>query len=56
MSLVGRLAEVNMRAFDVRFQGIDGLGPIGACLILAGFSFIGAYPVSAWFLYVLFDV
>jgi hypothetical protein len=25
-----------VRAFDVRLQGINGLGPIGACLIRAG--------------------
>jgi hypothetical protein len=27
---------VKVRTFDVRFQGINGLGPIGACLIRAG--------------------
>jgi hypothetical protein len=34
---IGRhLADVKVRTFDVRFQGMNGLGPIGARLIQAG--------------------
>jgi hypothetical protein len=27
------LADLNARAFDVRFQGMNGLRPIGNCVI-----------------------
>jgi hypothetical protein len=30
MSAAGHLAVANVRTFDARFQGINGLGPIGA--------------------------
>jgi hypothetical protein len=30
------LPDMNVRTFDGRFQGMNGLGPIGAYLIRAG--------------------
>jgi hypothetical protein len=48
------LADVNGRALDVRFQGMNGLGPIGTRLIRAGLFLVSRYRRSLWLLSVLF--